>query len=54
VKPKVDQSKLSALGKQEPATPVEAKPETAPKPPEDLSKANEKLSGLLGGKKPKE
>ncbi len=53
-KPKVDQSKLSALGKQEPARTAPEKPAEAPQPPVDLSKANEKLSGLLGDKKPKE
>jgi ABC-2 type transport system ATP-binding protein len=49
--PKVDQAKLSALGKHEPAPPVAPKPAEAPKPAVDLAKANEKLSGLLGGKK---
>ena len=52
--PKVDQAKLSALGKHEPAPPVAPKPAEAPKPAVDLAKANEKLSGLLGGKKPGE
>ncbi len=52
--PKVDQAKLSALGKHEPAPPVAPKPAEAPKPAVDLAKANEKLSGLLGGKKPNE
>jgi ABC-2 type transport system ATP-binding protein len=52
--PKVNQAKLSALGKQEPAPPVAPKPTEAPKPAVDLAKANEKLSGLLGGKKPNE
>jgi ABC-2 type transport system ATP-binding protein len=45
--PKVDQAKLSALGKHEPAPPVAPKPAEAPKPAVDLAKANEKLSGLL-------
>lgn len=49
----VDAAKLSALGKSEPTRPVAPAPiET--KPAVDLSKANEKLSGLLGGKKPGE
>jgi ABC-2 type transport system ATP-binding protein len=52
--PKVDQAKLSALGKHESAPPVESKPAEPPKPAVDLAKANEKLSGLLGGKKPNE
>jgi ABC-2 type transport system ATP-binding protein len=52
-KPKVDAARLSALGKSEPAGPVE-QPKVEPKPAVDLSKANEKLSGLLGGKKPGE
>jgi ABC-2 type transport system ATP-binding protein len=52
--PKVDQAKLSALGKHEPAPPVEPKPAEPAKPAVDLAKANEKLSGLLGGKKPNE
>jgi hypothetical protein len=53
-RPKVDQSKLSALGKQEPSHSAPEKPAEEEKPAADLSKANEKLSGLLGGKKPKE
>jgi hypothetical protein len=50
--PAVDTAKLAALTKTE-AAPAPAAPvvTTAPKPA-DLSKANEKLSGLLGGKKP--
>lgn len=53
--PAVDQSKLSALGKQSPVQPVPEKPAVEPSPDADLSKANDKLSGLLGGKKePKE
>lgn len=52
--PEVDQSKLSALGKQTPAQPTPEKPAVEPSPAVDLSKANDKLSGLLGGKKPKE
>lgn len=53
--PKVDATKLAALGKSEPvpaAEPAPATPKPEAKPPADLSKANEKLSGLLGGKKP--
>ena len=56
--PKVDVAKLAALTKaDEPATPATSAPSaTQPAPeapkPADLSKANEKLSGLLGGKKP--
>lgn len=50
-KPQVDTGKLASLGRVEPAKVVEpAKPE--PKPAADLAKANEKLSGLLGGRKP--
>ena len=52
--PQVDKTKLSALGKQEPAQPAPEKTAETPKPAADLSKANEKLSGLLGGKKPKD
>jgi ABC-2 type transport system ATP-binding protein len=49
--PKVDTSKLDSLTKPEPAPePPPAAAPAAPKPA-DLSKANEKLSGLLGGKK---
>ncbi len=50
--PAVDTAKLAALTKTE-AAPAPAGPvvTTAAKPA-DLSKANEKLSGLLGGKKP--
>jgi ABC-2 type transport system ATP-binding protein len=50
--PAVDTAKLAALTKTD-AAPAPAAPvvTTAPKPA-DLSKANEKLSGLLGGKKP--
>jgi ABC-2 type transport system ATP-binding protein len=51
-KPVVNETKLEALSQVAPATPVapkaEAKPETKPV---DLSKADEKLSSLLGGKK---
>jgi ABC-2 type transport system ATP-binding protein len=51
--PKVDDSKLSALA--QPAAPAAQPATTAPKPetakPVDLSKADEKLSSLLGGKK---
>lgn len=52
--PAVDQSKLSALGKQTPVQPAPEKPAVGPSPAADRSKANEKLSGLLGGKEPKE
>jgi len=48
---RVDSAKLSALGKAEPARPVEP-PKEESKPAVDLSKANEKLSGLLGGRRP--
>ena len=51
---KIDQAKLSALGKQEAAMPAGPKPVEAPKPAVDLAQANEKLSGLLGRKKPNE
>jgi len=51
--PKADDSKLSALA--QPAAPAPQPEKTAPKPeagkPLDLSKADEKLSSLLGGKK---
>jgi len=53
--PKVDDSKLSALTQATaPATPAKtetAAPQTEAAKPVDLSKANEKLSSLLGGKK---
>lgn len=53
--PQVDHSKLSALGKHdEPETPADEVKEEEAKPEVDLSKANEKLSGLLGGKKSEE
>lgn len=48
--PSVDTDKLEALTKQEPA-PEPAPPAASAPKPADLSKANEKLSGLLGGKK---
>ena len=50
---KVDNSKLAALTKhEEPAPPAKPAPPAAETPkPADLSQANEKLSGLLGGKK---
>ena len=52
----VDPAKLAALVKSEtpaPAPePVPSAPSPAPAKPVDLGKANEKLSGLLGGKKP--
>ncbi len=51
--PPVDSAKLSALGKSEPVQPVAPAP-VATKPAADLSRANEKLSGLLGGRKPGE
>ncbi len=54
--PRVDPAKLAALMKAEtpaPAPePVPSSPVPAPAKPVDLGKANEKLSGLLGGKKP--
>lgn len=47
----VDEDRLARLTKTEPAAPA-AVPAADPKPaPADLSKANEKLSGLLGGPK---
>ena len=53
-KPRVDESKLAALGKQDAPKPApEAKPAVPAepaRPPADIKKANEKLSGLLGGK----
>ena len=50
--PKVDDKKLEALGKTSEPPPQTAKPTAAPETkPVDLSKANEKLSSLLGGKK---
>ena len=50
--PSVDTAKLDALTKHEPAAEL-ADQTSAPAPakPADLTKANEKLSGLLGGKK---
>lgn len=56
--PVVNESKLAALTKHTEAAPAESTPSSqpaettaAPKSPVDLSKANDKLSGLLGGKK---
>jgi hypothetical protein len=46
--PKVDERKLEALAQ---AAAPAAAPETAPEKPADLSKAEEKLSSLLGNKK---
>ena len=47
----MDEARLASLTKQaEPA--VEPAPLTEAARPVDLSQANEKLSGLLGGKKP--
>jgi len=52
-KPKVDDSKLTALA--QPTAPAKPPERTVPEPaaakPVDLSKADEKLSSLLGGKK---
>jgi hypothetical protein len=48
-KPTVNEQKLEALTKSEP-TPAPANPATEAIPT-DLSKADEKLSSLLGGKK---
>ena len=49
---KVDNKKLAALGKTSEPVPQPAKPTAAPETkPVDLSKADEKLSSLLGGKK---
>jgi hypothetical protein len=51
--PKVDDKKLEALTKAAEPTPSPAKPRpTAEEKPVDLSKADEKLSSLLGKKKP--
>ena len=54
--PAVSESKLAELTKSKPAEPVPAPAAPAPEakpaaPAQDLSKANEKLSSLLGGKK---
>jgi ABC-2 type transport system ATP-binding protein len=50
--PAVDESKLASFAKVSEPTPVAKPVEPAqPAKPEDLSKANEKLSALLGGKK---
>jgi len=50
--PKVDDSKLSALAQPTAAVPAEkTSPPSEPAKPVDLSKADEKLSSLLGGKK---
>jgi len=50
--PAIDETKLASLAKASEPAPV-PKPEeaTKPAPPTDLSKTNEKLSSLLGGKK---
>src|SRR6201996_6766059 len=52
--PKVDDSKLAALSQNTPAAPVPPSSPSTAKPeeskPADLSKANDKLSSLLGGK----
>jgi ABC-2 type transport system ATP-binding protein len=50
--PKVDDSKLAALAQPTPAArPAEKAPEAPGPKPADLTKADEKLSSLLGGKK---
>jgi hypothetical protein len=46
--PRVDETKLEALAKPEPAAAPKKEPEQKPA---DLSKVDEKLSSLLGGKK---
>ncbi|HTL72629.1 MAG TPA: ATP-binding cassette domain-containing protein, partial [bacterium] len=52
IKPTVNETKLEALAQVAPAAPVTPKTETKPEAkPVDLSKADEKLSSLLGGKK---
>jgi len=53
VEPKVDEGKLASLTKPVESTPAPqpSEPATEPAKPVDLSKANEKLSSLLGGKK---
>jgi hypothetical protein len=50
--PKVDDRKLEALAQTSQPAPTPAKPTAAPEAkPVDLSKVDEKLSSLLGGKK---
>jgi len=49
--PAADEKKLAELTKASAATPAPAKPTPAAEKPVDLSKADEKLSNLLGGKK---
>jgi len=50
--PKMDEKKLAAMAKVAAPAPSQAKPAPAPEAkPADLSKADEKLSSLLGGKK---
>ncbi|HEY0548992.1 MAG TPA: ABC transporter ATP-binding protein, partial [Verrucomicrobiae bacterium] len=50
--PTIDDSKLASLAKaSEPTPPPKPVESSQPVKPEDLSKANEKLSSLLGGKK---
>jgi hypothetical protein len=50
--PKVDEKKLEAMAKVAAPLPAPGKPAPAPETkPADLSKADEKLSSLLGGKK---
>ena len=48
--PAADEKKLAELTKASAATPAPAKPAPAAEKPVDLSKADEKLSNLLGGK----
>jgi ABC-2 type transport system ATP-binding protein len=49
--PKTDDSKLAALAQPTAPAPEKSAPKTAAPQPVDLSKADEKLSSLLGGKK---
>jgi hypothetical protein len=49
--PKVDDSKLASLAQPVAPAPQRHAPDAATPQPVDLSKADEKLSSLLGGKK---
>ena len=50
--PAVNEGKLASLTQSAPAAPAVPEESAAPAKPADLDKANEKLSSLLGGKKP--
>ncbi|MCC6820906.1 MAG: ATP-binding cassette domain-containing protein [Verrucomicrobia subdivision 3 bacterium] len=50
VKPAIDEKKLEAMTKVAEPSPAPSLPATAEAKPEDLSKADEKLAALLGGK----